>query len=108
VDGVQVATDSDPISNTDVANNTSKLFIGAASDNSQNANMQIDEVRMWLETKPANYFTASNRDNPLSSSTNIAVYYNMNEISKMVIKDSFIPANTGNLENMTGLELVNR
>jgi hypothetical protein len=108
VDGVQVATDSDPISNTDVANNTSKLFIGAASDNSQNANMQIDEVRMWLETKPASYFTASNRDNPLSSSTNIAVYYNMNEISKMGIKDSFIPANTGNLENMTGLELVNR
>jgi hypothetical protein len=94
----------------DTASNTQGLSLGAKSDGADNANLQIDEVRLWNETKAASYFTAINRNNPVATPypTALKAYFKMDKINLLKVSNEITTAASGTLNNMTGLELVNR
>ena len=94
----------------DTASNTQALSIGAKSDGADNANLQIDEIRLWNETKAASYFTAATRNNPVAAPypTALKAYFKMDKINLLKVSNEITTAASGTLENMTGQELVSR
>jgi hypothetical protein len=112
IDGVFVGDNLDSFNGTDNADNTALLTLGYGNTTGNlNAQIQLDEVRIWNEAKNATYFsTSSNRNNPIATPypASLLGYFKMDSISNLKITNERSLTTVGDLINMTGQELVSR
>ncbi len=94
----------------DTASNSQALSMSAKSDGTDNITMQIDEVRLWNESKDPSYFTATSRNNPVSTPypPTLKAYFKMDLISTLKLTNEINPSLPATLNNMIGMELVAR
>jgi hypothetical protein len=97
------------------ASNTAPAYLGATAANTMNAIVQLDELRLWSVARTQSQILAD-KDAPVSfANANLVAYFQFDKISLGQVENristevdfDFIYFN-GTLENMTGLELVQR